>query len=228
MESKPREFTSINMDMARDITKATETQAETIEELLKRVEKLIIVYTREAIIEVPELLNKIIEKDPLNAEVVTTLGMSFLYSGKTKESIEVFEKALKIDPTLKRARKFKQNAQKIQQILEETGEIKAATASSSSLAGQMKILEDGLKIDPMNRNVMFKLEYRRIFVFYYQQQYNDALKNINRFVESYPLKFMIITCTISVQDAMRSFRCLMMQAWIFFRQKRELMVKRWL
>lgn len=175
-------FTAINMDMANE---ATETHSETIEELLKRAEELMAVGSREAGEKVQELLNKMIEKDPLNAEVVTTLGMSLLYSGNAKNSIGIFESALRIDPTLKRAKILKENAQKLQKILEKTEFIE--TTAPSSLAGQMEILEDGLKIDPINRNVMDTLLYRQALGFYNQQQYNNALKNISELFESYPV-----------------------------------------
>lgn len=66
-----------------------------------------------------ESLSKVIEREPKNAEAISTLGLIFYYQGNFQKSIELFDVSLAIKPELRHIIQKRKNASKFKKIFDQ-------------------------------------------------------------------------------------------------------------
>lgn len=64
-----------------------------------------------------EILEKIVERFPSSVDAISVLGLTFFYRGNLNKSVEVFDKALDVEPFVAEARMFRAKALKLMDIL---------------------------------------------------------------------------------------------------------------
>lgn len=64
-------------------------------------------------------LSKVIEKDPKNADAISTLGLIFYYHGKFQKSIELFDLSLAIKPKTQHTIEHRKNASEFKKICDQ-------------------------------------------------------------------------------------------------------------
>lgn len=85
--------------------------------LMKEINSMIqINQSRENYRRANESLSKVIEKDPKNADAISTLGLIFYYKENFQKSIELFDVSLAIKPKAQHTVEHRKNASEFKKI----------------------------------------------------------------------------------------------------------------